>query len=124
MTDCFLNKLCVNVHAGIRTAAFVVAAVELPFAVQGGFEVLALNARHQAIPGTRGCPAKTRVMSYSLFWGFFSPFLLWPYTKHLEDILDVPEPDNTICCVCRNLSPQRQLSVRPGDFLQGGVLPC
>lgn len=89
MTDGFLNVpgvLCENVHAGVRTAAFVVAAVELPFAVEGGFKVLALNARHQAIPGTGGCPAKTQVMSYSLFWGFFlhfcfGPILYWFWTS-------------------------------------------
>lgn len=40
---------CKNVHAGVGTAAFVVAAVELPFAVENRFKVLALHTRYQAI---------------------------------------------------------------------------
>lgn len=40
---------CENVHAGVGTAAFVVAAVELPFPVKDGFKVLALYACYQAV---------------------------------------------------------------------------
>lgn len=40
---------CENVHAGVGTAAFVIAAVELPFPVENRLEVLALYARYQAV---------------------------------------------------------------------------
>ena len=48
-----------NVHAGVGTAAFVVAAVELPLPVKDRFKVLALHPRHQAITSTSWSPAKT-----------------------------------------------------------------
>lgn len=38
-----------NVHAGIRAAALVEAAVELPFPVQNGLKVLALHTRYQTV---------------------------------------------------------------------------
>lgn len=48
-----------NVHAGIWAAAFVVAAVELPFPVQNRLKVLALHPRYQTIASARRSPAKT-----------------------------------------------------------------
>lgn len=51
---------CENVHAGVRTAAFVVAAVELPFPVQNRFKVLALYACDQAVASACRSPAKTQ----------------------------------------------------------------
>lgn len=52
-------KLYEDVHARVRTAAFVIAAVELPFPVKKAFKVLALHASYDSIAGTCRGPAKT-----------------------------------------------------------------